>query len=263
VILVRARPLALHLGAAAAAAACVVLVVVFPSDVAGAIEVHSRFALPAWVFAMFAVASRAGAVGTPAAPSAAPLAGPSAGPRPARPGLAAFAVLALFAARTAFLAGELRALDAEARAIRHLLASELPLGARLGTAWFFPDDRLPAADRVRALATLHLPALAVVDREAHVPTLYALPGVQPLRYVGGLPRAHRYAASDRGPSATELAEEFDFVWRCGGPERLGLALRAHGELRGKVGRCELWATGRQGVAIGAAGIAESDGPAGG
>lgn len=240
VALVRSRPLAIGPLAAAAALACGALVALFPSDVAGAIEVHGRFALAGWVFAIFAVGPRE--LGSPPASPPAPR-------LPARSTLAPVVVAAvtLLALRTVHLAGELRALDLEARSIRALMAAELPRGASLGTAWFSPDDPLPAADRVRALATLHVPALAVVDREAHVPTLYALAGVQPLRYVGGLPRAHRYAARAAGPEAADLAR-FDFVWLCGGPPSLERELRLGGELRGRIGRCALFATRRHEVA---------------
>lgn len=225
----RARPLAVRVGPALAACVCLALVALFPADVAGGIEVHGRFALPGWVLAMMAIDRR----DTPTAPRL--------------DAIAAAAVL-LLGARTAHLAGELRVIDAEARAIRALLAEHLPPRASLAVVWFFPGERMPTADRVRALATLHVPALAIVDRDAHVPMLYALPGVQPLRYLGTLPRAHRFLPSEAGPDPAQLAARFDFVWLCGGPERIERELRLHGARLGEVGRCALIATRRDDVA---------------
>jgi hypothetical protein len=211
--------------------------------------VHGRFAATAWVLALFAV-ERRGSAGDAAIGAAAPASHEAAPPR-AR-GLRAIAALAagLFALRTVHLAGELCALDGEARAIRSLLARTLPPRASLAVVWFFPSDRMATADRVRALATLHVPALAVVDRDANVPMLYALPGVQPIRYRGGLPRAHRFLPGEPGPDPSELAAAFDFVWLCGAPTALALELRRLARPVGAVGRCVLLATERDDVAVG-------------
>lgn len=227
----RARPLSVRWGPAIVGAACLVLVAVFPADVAGGIEVHGRFALAGWTLALFAVDRREGA---------------PPGPRLDRIGLAALLVLG---ARTLHLAGELRVIDAEARAMRALLAESLPPRASLAVVWTFPAARMTTADRVRALATLHVPALAVVDRDAHVPMVYALPGVQPLRYLGSLPRAHRFMPGDAGPDPAQLAARFDFVWLCGAPARIERELRRHGARLGEVGRCTLVATGRGDLAV--------------
>jgi len=227
------RPLELRGGPLAAAAALGLLVAVFPSDVAGGIEVHGRFALGLWTLAPFAFDARDGAEG----------------PTRRRIDAVGRIAIALFVVRTAVLAKNLRDVDREAQEIRALFAEEVPEGATVGVAWFFPAvkdagslgaGRLSAAERVRALATLHIPTLAILDRRAEVPTLYDLPGAQPIHYDGVLPRKHRYAADAPPPRAVDLLAVFDVVWLCGGPAELRIDLAIRAKLIGKVGRCVLY-----------------------
>ncbi len=219
-----ARPLEVRRGPLAAAGALALLIALFPADVAGGIEVHGRFALGLWTLAPFALDGRDGAEG----------------PTRRRIDLVARIVIALFVARTAALTRDLRELDRQAQDIRALLAREVTEGASVGVVWFFPPEPLAAADRVRALATLHVPTLAIVDRHAVVPTLYDLPGVQPIHYDGALPRRHRYAADAAGPRAIDLLAVFDFVWLCGGPPDLAFELTARATLVGHASRCMLY-----------------------
>jgi hypothetical protein len=235
-----ARPLAIRPGALVAACAFALLVAVFPSDVAGGIEVHGRFALGAWTLGLFAIDRRP-------SPLTARASGASGPPEqvPGRLVVAALAAMSLFVARTAALGSALRDLDRDARDIRALFAREVPEGATVGVAWFFPaapspSEPLAAADRVRALATLHIPTLAIVDRRAEVPTLYDLPGAQPIRYEGVLPRRHRYAHDAPGPRAVDLLAVFEVVWLCGGPPDLAFELAGRARFVGRVGRCALY-----------------------
>jgi len=242
--LYRARPLALaswvRSGPFVATIALGLLIAVFPSDVAGGIEVHGRFALGMWTLAMFAFDRRVGA-GDPQRRGSDRDTRPEAqAVVPRRFDFVAGATIALFAARTAVLATSLREVDHEARDIRALFARVVPEGAAVGVVWFFPADDLPSADRVRALATLHVPTLAIVDRHAEVPTLYDLPGAQPIHYDGMLPRRHRYAASDPGPRALDLLFVFEMVWLCGGPPDLAFELSGRATVVGRVGRCSLY-----------------------
>src|SRR5690606_38704514 len=110
-----------------------------------------------------------------------------------------------------------------------------------GVAWWFPSDPRGPGDRVRALATLHTPTLAVVDRHAHVPTVYATPGLQPLAYIGGKPREHRFRASDSTPNPDDYVRQFEVVWACGAPDPFTGGLAAAGARSiANVGRCALW-----------------------
>jgi len=218
------RPLEVRRGPLAAAAALALLVAVFPSDIAGGIEVHGRFALGVWVITPFAFDGRDGAEG----------------PTRRRIDLVGRLLIGLVVLRTAVVARSLRELDREARDIRALFAREVPEGATVGVAWFFPDGDLAAADRVRTLATLHIPTLAIVDRRAEVPTLYELAGVQPIHYDGALPRRHRYAAGADAPRARDLLATFEMVWLCGGPPDLAFELAGRATIAGRVGRCTLY-----------------------
>ena len=66
--------------------------------------------------------------------------------------------------------------QASEREYRPILAAldQLPTGARLAVA------APPEAVNVQATPLLHLPALAAADRDAFVPTLFAIPGQQPI-----------------------------------------------------------------------------------
>jgi len=95
------------------------------------------------------------------------------------------------------VASALRAVDQELAILRGVLA-EMPVGMRLLTV-DVSDDRRNTADQKMA-ATRHAPLLAVIDREAFVPTLFTgLSTVEPSR-------AMRASATPNGAPYPDLAQ---------------------------------------------------------
>lgn len=218
-----------HRPMAVAAGLCVLAVFVAPADFAGSYEANGRYALGAWVFALFALPGReasAGGSGAPTAPGTSPL----------RAAIAvAFLVLG---ARQLLVARAWLKLGGELEAQRALL-QQLPEGARLANVTFL-DPKAPRSARLSELALLHAPALAAIDREAVVPTLYAIPGVQPLAHKTPRYDAHRFkSGAGADVDVARIARELDAVWLCRGEEPAASAIRALGPTLGRAGDCEL------------------------
>jgi hypothetical protein len=98
-----------------------------------------------------------------------------AGPRPRLERLFLAGSLAMLLVRLATVAASWQASDRDYRALLAGLDA-IPRGARLAVA------APPAAVNVTATPLLHLPVLAAARRDAFVPTLFALPGQQPIAF---------------------------------------------------------------------------------
>ena len=212
----RLRPLP-----ALAAGLCLLAVFLAPADYAGSYEANGRYVVGAWTFGLFAVRAR-----------------PTARARSLWKVLAVMAVTVLFARQLVVgveLARLSRELSAQARVI-----DALPSGARhLGGATFL-DDHPSRARFLRERALLHAVALGVIHRQADVPMLYAIPGVQPLRHRESRWNGHRIRQSD--PSALDIPRvkaDLDALMICGAPSSVRDALMVEGRSAGVVGACEL------------------------
>lgn len=212
-----ARPLRPNLALAVSGGLCAVAVFLAPADFGGSYEANGRYALGAWVMTLFAL--------RPDEAKLRRLAGP-----------AAVALAALFA-RQALVTRAWMHLGAELEADRVVLRT-LPEGAVLANVTFL-DARAPRSARLRELALLHAPALAVIDRDANLPTLYAIPGVQPIAHKRLLYDAHRFKTAEIDRVDVErIKAEMDAVWLCRAPEELRQRLGRVTEL-GKSGDCVL------------------------
>lgn len=212
----RVRP-----GPALAACLCLLAVFLAPADFAGSYEANGRYVLGAWTFALFAVRLR-----------------PIARARSLWGLLAATAIMVLFTRQVLVGAG-LAQKSAELTAQARLFEALPPAAWHIGGVSFL-DDRPSRAQFVRERALLHAPSLTVMQRQADVPMLYAIPGVQPLRYLGDRYSAHRIKQSD--PTALDIARlkaDLDAVMVCRAPPGALALLRAGGESLGVVGDCEL------------------------
>ena len=203
----------------AAGVALAVAYWVCPSDVASGIEVNVRFALGAVTLLVLAIDISL----------------------PARAGNALLAAaLALFGARTAVTAAHWIDLDRSFQ--RHLEAfATIEEGATLHNIYFYPTGRLFNAPRVRGLALIHTPSFAAVTRHALVPTLYGLPGQQPLVHRIPMYRAHRFHDRQRPEIAWDrIFGHYHYVWTCRAPADLIAPLIERGRLRATVDDCALY-----------------------
>lgn len=138
------------------------------------------------------------------------------GPRMSSGGLrlAVLAVLALFLARMAEVWVHWERADAVYARLLPIL-DDVPLGGRLAVG--YPGDAVNST----AVPTTHLPLLAIVRRDAFVPTLFAYRGQQPIALT---PEAERLASlaepgavwralmgAEAGASPLSIMREFDAV----------------------------------------------------
>lgn len=191
-----------------------------PSDVASGIEVNVRFALGAVTLLVLAVD-----IHVPARVQGAVLA----------------AALALFTVRTGATAATWLELDREFQ--RQLAAFEqIEEGAALHSIYFYPTHRLFNAVRVRGLALIHAPSFAAVTRHARVPTLYAMPGQQPLVHREPMYRSHRFHDRLRPEIPWDrVFGHYRYVWACRAPADLIAPLRERALRRTDAGDCALYA----------------------
>ena len=193
---------------------------VCPADIASGLEVNVRFALGATT--LLVLAAR---IAVP--------------PRVRRGVLAA--ALALMVVRTGVTAAAWVDLDREFQ--QHLAAFEhIEEGAAVHNIFFYPTSRLFNATRVRGLALIHSLAFAAVRRHANVPTLYALPGQQPLVHRTPMYRAHRFEDRARPEIRWErIFGHYEHVWTCRAPAALIAPLAAEGRVVAEAGDCTLYA----------------------
>jgi hypothetical protein len=216
--LVLLRPRAVDAPIALAAGLCALAVFVSPADFAGSYEANGRYALGAWTFGLFAARRGDGDLGRLRLPVA--------------------LALGLLFARQGLVTRAWLTLGRELTSERELLR-KLPERAVLANVTFL-DRGAPRSTRLRQLALLHAPALAVLDRDATVPTLYAIPGVQPLAHRRALYDAHRFRSGEPGDVDLErLRREMTAVWLCRGEEPVTSGVRAMGTVAGRSGECEL------------------------
>jgi hypothetical protein len=206
-----ATPLAL------AAVVLTALVFVAPSDVAGAYDSNGRYALGAWLCALFAPNLR------------------EAGGTLFDRAIAGGTALVL-GARTVALASSLFAISSELSAARAVLTA-FPERARLGNLTWF--EKRQHAVELRQRMLLHVTALAVVDRQADVPTLYTIPAVQPLARLTPAFDLHRFWAGDVSLDVARVRRELDGAWICRAPTPVADALRVDATSLGESGGCEL------------------------
>ena len=212
----RVRP-----GPAIAAALFVLAVFVAPADYLGSYEANGRYVLGAWTFALFAIETD-GAL------------------RHARAfSVLVGAALSLLVVRQAFLGFTLSQLGQRLAATIALFDRLPAADVHIGNVTFL-NERAPRAQRLRERALLHAVAYTAVTREADVPTLYAIPGVQPLRHRAKRYDGHRFKMSD--PAAVDVARvhaELDAALVCRAPASVREALLEGGESLGVAGDCEL------------------------
>jgi hypothetical protein len=116
----------------------------------------------------------------------------------------------------------------------------VPQGAAVHNMRFATRARPSRSQRLRDLALLHVPALTAVTRAADVPTLYAIPGVQPLRHRSEKISVHRFKFGDEGPFEWErIQRELDVVWICSAPPPVLEALASRGRVEREAGECKL------------------------
>lgn len=217
------RPRALHAPLAIAAGLSALAVFVSPSDFAGSYEANGRYALGAWTFGLFALRRADLDLGRLRLPF----------------GVA----LAVLCVRQALVARAWVGLDRELVAQRALLA-ELPERSVLANVTFL-DRGAPRSSRLRELALLHAPALAVIDRDATLPTLYAIHGVQPIAHTRARYDAHRFrSGAPADVDVARLEREMTAVWLCRGEEPVSTQVRAWGTVLGQAGDCTLVTRGR-------------------
>lgn len=201
------------------------LVFVAPQDVAGAYDSNGRYALGAFTLGLFALK-------------------PADFARTKLDAAMQIALLAVMVVRLGVLGKNVFELGEELAKERRVIA-QLPEGAVLGNLTYFSEGDRATGLRERAL--LHAPAFATIDRKADVPTLYAIPGVQPLRHKHPKFDAHRFKVGAPLPDVERIVAELDAAWLCRAPEELHEALMKRGaKSLGKQGDCELvlWRTER-------------------
>lgn len=201
------------------AAALAVAYWLCPADVASGLEVNVRFALGATTLLVLAIDIEVSA-------------------RLRRTVLAV--LLAGMVARTGVTAAAWLALDREFR--QHMAAFEhIEEGAAVHNIFFYPAPRLFNATRVRGLALIHSPSFAAVSRHANVPTLYAMPGQQPLVHRRPLYRSHRFHDRARPDIPWDrVFAEYRYVWACRAPADLIAPLRARARVVAEAGACALY-----------------------
>ncbi len=193
------------------------LVFVAPQDVAGAYESNGRYVLGAFTLGVFALK-------------------PSDFARTKLDGALAVVLLGVMLVRLGVLGKSVVELGDELAKERRLIAT-VPQGATLGNLTYFTQgDRATA---LRECALLHAPAFAVIDRQADVPSLYAIPGVQPLRHKHAKFDTHRFRSDAPLPDVARIKRELDGVWICRPPAELHEARLAGGKSLGRQGDCEL------------------------
>ncbi len=210
----------LRIAAAPALAACLFAAAVFaaPADFGGSYEANGRYVVGAWVFGLWSLRFESP---------------PRAGVLRATWALA----LALFSLRQLEIARQWRSLGADLEAQIRLFDA-LPAGTKLGNLTFL-DERAPRATRLSQRALLHATAYAAVTREANVPTLYAIPGVQPLRHREPLYDAHRFKLSAPPALDPRVHAELDAALLCRAPADFRAQVLVGATSVGRAGDCEL------------------------
>ncbi len=209
-------------GPAIAASLCVLAVFAAPADFAGSYEANGRYVLGAWTFALFTFRLK-----------------PVARARPLWRLLGMMAVTALVA-RQVIVGVELSRLSQQLSAQAALLDSLPPEARHLGGATFL-ESNPPRAQRLRERALLHAVSLAVIRREADVPMLYAIPGVQPLRHRQQRWNGHRISKSHPGAlDVARMKADLDAVLLCRAPAAVREAALDGGRSVGVVNDCELF-----------------------
>jgi hypothetical protein len=141
-------------------------------------------------------------------------------------------VSALFVVRSSTIWSTWRSLDPPtACAIR--LLDRLPVGATVFPAFFASED-LRVDKRTRAFE--HVVQYATVTRRAYVPTLFAMPGQQPLVF-RQKPPFDEWTA-ERGAA---LYAQYDYVWAYNEPAALRRELGRTATLVGETDGFSLWA----------------------
>lgn len=218
--LLASRRWTIHVPMAAGAAMLTLAVYLAPADFGGGYEANGRYVVGAWVLALFAVSPRSA-------------------PARSRLALAPLALcIAVLIGRQGILGRAFvelgRDMDAQAQ-----LFDALPEGTVLGNLTFL-DGRASRAQRLRERAVLHATSLAVVSRDADVPTLYAIPGVQPIRHRVARYDVHRFRSTDRGPFEIDrIRRELDAALLCHAPDELRAGLIEGGTSLGSHAGCEL------------------------
>lgn len=213
---VRSRPVLVRIPAFAAAAALGVAFLVSPKDLFTSGGADARIVVPTAILAVLALSFRL----------------------PRRLGAVLLgAVLVAGAIRTTSIWLVWNRLDAEA-ARGMALVERVPMGARMLTATF------PSADIAQAKLDRtfeHLPVLAVVTRQATIPTLFAISGQQPLVFRTA-PR--RY--SNPPPMTPDATGEYDYVWTYGAPREVRDTLLRSSAPIDSSGAFVLWQVRNQG-----------------
>ena len=192
------------------------LVFIAPSEFAGTYEANGRYALGAWTLALFVL-------------KPAPLVYE-------KLELAAFGLVCLLSTvRFAALAKTELELGTELAAERRVLAL-FPVGATLGNVTYLSEGDRARALRERSL--LHAPALAVIDREVNLPTLYAIPGAQPLVHKQPKVTQHRISPQHK-VDVERMRADLDGAWLCRVPADIREQLVGSGTSLGRQGDCEL------------------------
>ncbi len=112
-------------------------------------------------------------------------------PRPAMVRAIYFAFLAAGSALT--VATWRDGADAAAK-LREMIATHLPYGARLATAY----EKIALLDRSGA-GLWHVTDFAILDRKAFVPTFFAIPGQQPVRFTQSFAAIGALSSLEAGP----------------------------------------------------------------
>lgn len=215
-----ARPVRLVLPAAFAAGLLALAVFLAPADFGGGYEANGRYVVGAWVFGLLALARK------------------EEGAAPKQLAAVGIAALVALLGRQAVLTKTLADLGREADA-QIALFDKLPEGEHLGNLSFL-DGRASRAQQLRERALLHTTSWAAVSRQADVPTLYAINGVQPLRHKEARFDMHRFkAGQDTGIDFDRIRADVDAALVCRAPDAVRARLLEGGESLGKVGDCEL------------------------
>jgi hypothetical protein len=147
--------------------------------------------------------------------------------------------LALVGFRIGMIAYYWHGIDAELRDQVSLLA-KLPEHASV-----YPIVKIPEQpeEQKLALPTFHAVCYAVIDRQAYVPTLLAVPGHIPMRYKTPPVTFHADAESFAALSAVDWDKVFthyEYLWCCRIPDDYRLFLARHCTLIGEQGNGTLW-----------------------
>lgn len=216
-----------HLPMLIGALLLVAAVFMAPADFGGGYEANGRYVVGAWVLALFAPL-----------PTVVPDASSSAKYQQLAL-VQASLVVAILVVRQVGIARAWQELGEEMRA-QTALFDALPEGTHLGNLSFL-DGKSNRAVQLRERATLHATAYAVISRQADVPTLYAIKGVQPIAHVTHRYDLHRFKADQPGPiEVTRIHEELDAALLCRTPNVVRDALLADGgQIVGVAGACQL------------------------